>query len=214
MSDPRKYPRCTRGKIRVAPFFGTPRRLGRQGENRKAGDHGWGAIGRTDDRHHSSSFPRRYRRRIECTTTMSLSLTPSRQAKEPDGTPIVFYDGECGLCSRLVVWCLRHDRWGVLRFAPLRGATYANLKASTKPEDASTIVLSDASGIHIRSAAVWRILRYLGGGWSWLGAVGALIPTAIGDAAYRFVARRRRRWFKPADSCALPDPEHSNRFLP
>ena len=34
--------------------------------------------------------------------------------------PIVFYDGVCGLCNRLVQFLLKHDREGRLRFASLQ----------------------------------------------------------------------------------------------
>ena len=39
--------------------------------------------------------------------------------------PIVFYDGDCGLCDRFVRWMLRRDRGHHYRFAPLQGETAA-----------------------------------------------------------------------------------------
>src|ERR1051325_10611658 len=37
--------------------------------------------------------------------------------------PVLFFDGECGLCNRIVRLMLRLDRRGVLHFAPLQGTT-------------------------------------------------------------------------------------------
>jgi predicted DCC family thiol-disulfide oxidoreductase YuxK len=35
--------------------------------------------------------------------------------------PVLFFDGECGLCNRVVRLMLRLDRRGRLRYAPLQG---------------------------------------------------------------------------------------------
>ena len=40
-----------------------------------------------------------------------------------DRHPVLFFDGECGLCNRLVRLLLRLDRKAVLRFGPLQGST-------------------------------------------------------------------------------------------
>ncbi|MGD9856799.1 MAG: thiol-disulfide oxidoreductase DCC family protein, partial [Planctomycetaceae bacterium] len=37
--------------------------------------------------------------------------------------PIVFFDGVCGLCSRVVDFVMARDPQGVFRFAPLQGQT-------------------------------------------------------------------------------------------
>src|SRR5207249_5825257 len=44
-----------------------------------------------------------------------------RRVTEAAG-PVLYYDGECGVCTRSVALVLRHDRRGTLRFASLRGA--------------------------------------------------------------------------------------------
>ena len=37
--------------------------------------------------------------------------------------PVLFFDGECGLCQRLVRGLLKLDQRGGLRLAPLQGPT-------------------------------------------------------------------------------------------
>lgn len=132
----------------------------------------------------------------------------------PTVAPILFYDGECGLCARSVQWCLDHDRRGVLRFAPLQGETYARLDVAGRPTDLDTVVLWDVDGLHVRGDAMLRVLRHVGGGWRFLGACGRVVPRFARDAAYDFVARRRLAWFGGADSCRLPAAATRTRFLP
>jgi len=128
--------------------------------------------------------------------------------------PILFYDGDCGLCDGSVRWCLRHDRDRVLRFAPLQGSTYAALTLPDRPSALETLVLVDAAGLHLRSDAVLRALGHIGGGWGAVAGVGRLVPRPIRDACYRFVARHRRRWFGGADQCRLPTILERSQLLP
>lgn len=135
-------------------------------------------------------------------------------AESSSTAPILFYDGECGLCAKSVQWCLDHDSRQKLRFAPLQGSTYAALALEAKPTELSTVVLYDAGRLYVRSDAVLRLLRHIGGGLGFLGSIGRVVPRFLGDAAYRFIATRRHSWFGAADRCRLPTPSESARFLP
>ncbi|MFM9957273.1 MAG: thiol-disulfide oxidoreductase DCC family protein [Phycisphaerales bacterium] len=128
--------------------------------------------------------------------------------------PIVFYDGECGLCARSVQWALARDRRDVLRFAPLQGRTYAELVLHGKPAALDTMVLLDDDGLHVRSTGALRLLRHLGGVWGVIGAMLMVVPRPVRDWAYGVVARHRLGWFGDASSCRLPTGERSQRFLP
>lgn len=127
--------------------------------------------------------------------------------------PIMFYDGECGLCSRTVQWCLRHDKRGVVLFAPIQGSTYAAVEAPNKPTDVSTMVLSEGDQLFIKSTGVFRMMKHMGGLWALLGPIGLFCPIFLRDRAYDFIAKRRIKWFGTADTCALPTPEQRKRFL-
>ena len=127
--------------------------------------------------------------------------------------PIVFYDGECGLCARSVRWALEHDRRGRLRFAPLQGTTYSALEAPGKPNGLRSVVLWDDRGLHRESEAALRILGYAGAGWRLLGVLGRLVPRPLRDGAYRLVAKHRMA-LAPGETCGLPAPELRERFLP
>jgi len=132
----------------------------------------------------------------------------------PPEHPIVFYDGNCGLCDRSVQWILSRDRRSRLRFAPLQGPTYAALDRPEKPTDLGTIVFVDARGLHERSEAVLRILGYLGQPWPALGAIGRIVPRPIRDAVYRFIAARRLKWFGGPEACKMPTAKERSQLLP
>jgi predicted DCC family thiol-disulfide oxidoreductase YuxK len=126
---------------------------------------------------------------------------------------LVLYDGECGLCDRLVQWLLRHDRKGVLSYAPLQGETARPFVSGDL--DTMVFVERDAGGtthVYERSRGVFRILQKLGGIWravAWL----RILPRFVTDAGYRFISRNRLRWFGRADACRVPDASVKARFL-
>jgi predicted DCC family thiol-disulfide oxidoreductase YuxK len=126
---------------------------------------------------------------------------------------LVLYDGECGLCDRLVQWLLSHDKKGVLSYAPLQGETARPF--ATGDLDTMVFVERDADGrtrVYERSRGVFRILQKLGGVWravAWL----RVLPRFVTDAGYRFVSSHRLRWFGRVDACRVPDASVKARFL-
>ncbi len=128
--------------------------------------------------------------------------------------PVLFFDGECGLCNRSVRWLFRRDRRRVLKFAPLQGELAART-IGTLPSDIHewSIVLWDETGIHYESDAALRAVAAVGGGWQLASAL-LLVPRVIRNGVYRFVARNRMRWFGRVASCELLSPEDRARLLP
>jgi predicted DCC family thiol-disulfide oxidoreductase YuxK len=128
--------------------------------------------------------------------------------------PVLFFDGECGLCNRSVRWLLARDRRRVLHFAPLQGRMAAQ-KLVVLPSDYKdwAVALWDEDGIHYESDAMLRAVAHLGGLWR-LARLLLIIPRVIRNGVYRFVARNRIRWFGRVDSCALLSAEDRARLLP
>lgn len=145
---------------------------------------------------------------------MAETQTASSSPPSAVDRPIVFYDGECGLCDRFVQFVLRHDRDARFQFAPLQGETFAGYRPRVDAADLSTMVLADEAGLHTRSTAALRVLRRLGGAWGPLGGLGLLLPRPLRDLGYRAVARVRHRLFARPDACRLPGPSDRPRFLP
>jgi len=146
-------------------------------------------------------------------------MDPNPPAAAPG--PVLLFDGECGLCQRLVRLLLRLDRRGALRFAPLQGAPAQDfLRAHGLPTaDFSTLVFvpdwgrREAADYRIRTDGVIAALRAAGGAARILAALLALFPAACRDGGYRLVARWRYRLFGPWRPRPLPRPEWARRFL-
>jgi predicted DCC family thiol-disulfide oxidoreductase YuxK len=125
----------------------------------------------------------------------------------------VFFDGECGLCNRFVVWLLRRDRRRVLHFAPLRGElAAAHLPPLAESDREWTVALWDADGIHVESDAALRAVASVGSIWR-AARLLLLLPRFLRNPVYRVIARNRIRWFGRVDSCALLPPERRDRLL-
>ncbi len=128
--------------------------------------------------------------------------------------PIVFFDGECAMCSAGVRWMLKHDRKASLRFATLQGETYANLDRADKPVDMNSMVFAADGRFFVRSAAVVRTLWAIGGVWRVLGWMLWVVPAPMRNAGYRLVATHRHRLMRSDAPCPVPSAEERSRLLP
>ncbi|HET6404100.1 MAG TPA: DCC1-like thiol-disulfide oxidoreductase family protein [Candidatus Thermoplasmatota archaeon] len=130
-----------------------------------------------------------------------------------DPPAVLLYDGECGFCTRSVLFVHRRDPRGRVRFASLQSARGRALLAQHGvAPDMSTVVLLDGKGAHLRSTAIVRTARLLRWPWSWAYAA-VLVPRPLRDALYRFVARHRHRFGPAVEACANPTPELRARML-
>ena len=137
---------------------------------------------------------------------------------DPTGAVIVF-DGVCVLCNGWVDFLLKHDRRGRYRFAAMQSDAGRALLAANglDSDDPASFLLVEndiaaAPRISTDTDAIRRVLAGLGGGWQLANMI-ALLPRRPRDAAYRWLARNRYRWFGRHDACRLPAPEHRHRFL-
>ena len=137
-----------------------------------------------------------------------------------EANPIVLYDGVCGLCNRLVQFLLKRDKQERLRFASLQSEFAARVlsRHGIDPNDLDTVqVVVDyerpEERVFGRSDAVLRAGEELGMPWKVLATVGRIIPRALRDAVYGFVARNRYSVFGKYETCMLPDPNQRHRFL-
>jgi predicted DCC family thiol-disulfide oxidoreductase YuxK len=143
----------------------------------------------------------------------------STQHEERSTTPVLLYDGSCGMCSESVQIVLKHDRRGTLRFAALQGEFGVRIIArhpELRSVDSMIWVEQDESGaerVVIRSTAALRIAAYLGGIWR-VALIGYVLPTPVRDGLYNFIARHRHQIMGSRDACVVVAPEHRSRFLP
>jgi predicted DCC family thiol-disulfide oxidoreductase YuxK len=129
-------------------------------------------------------------------------------------TPVIFYDGVCGVCNRFIQRVIKLDKSGVYRFAPIQGETAERYlgKPTSNPE-AWSISLIDETGRTDASTAVLLILRRVGWGFG-LPTLGLLIPRPLRDFVYGLFAKYRYRLFGTVDSCAVPSAAVRARMLP
>ena len=136
--------------------------------------------------------------------------------------PVLFFDGECGLCNRLVRLLLRLDDHRRLLFAALQGAAAQGYlrEHGLATTDFDTLIFvpdwnrRDRPEFLVRTTGVIAALRAVGGGTvRTLAAVLAVFPEKVRDAGYRVVARWRYRVFGPWRERPLARPEWSARFL-
>jgi predicted DCC family thiol-disulfide oxidoreductase YuxK len=139
--------------------------------------------------------------------------SPSTRIDAGD-TPVVFFDGVCGLCNRSVDFILRHDHRGALRVSPLQGEAAQRVLDPADREELGSLVLRVAGRTYRRSSAVVRILWQLGRFWTIVGALLWLIPLPLRNLGYRVVASNRYRLFGKKETCRLPTESERARFLP
>lgn len=131
-----------------------------------------------------------------------------------DPRPILFFDGVCNLCNASVNFVLKRDKAGRFRFATLQSPAAAELldPFGLKASDLDTVVLLEDGRAYTRSTAALRVARRLRFPWNLLYAF-ILLPRFVRDPLYRFVARRRYRWFGKTETCRVPTPEVRSRFV-
>ena len=134
----------------------------------------------------------------------------------PHGASVIFVDGECVFCNRVVAFILAHDRRGLFHFAHLQGALAKDVLARYGREagDVDSIYVLTGAGTpdeHLfwdgRAArAIWPRLF-------WFAAVLRWLPLPVLDFGYRAFAKRRYRLFGRYDACHVPTGAERARFL-
>lgn len=140
-----------------------------------------------------------------------LPGVPGRAAAERD---LVFYDGTCALCHRLVRFLIARDAGGeAFAFAPLGGATYAATFAAAQEFPDSVVVRTGDGRTLVRSeAAIWLLSR-VGGFWRVIAIASRILPRRLADAAYDLVAGVRYSIFgREKTACPLLPPDLRSRF--
>lgn len=134
--------------------------------------------------------------------------------------PVILYDGVCGLCNSMVQFLLKRDKKAHLRFASLQSDFAAKVlsRHGIDPRDLDTVHVVENyeqpdERILNRSDAILQATHELGGLWKISATIARLVPRALRDLVYRFVASNRYRVFGKYETCMLPDASQQDRFL-
>jgi predicted DCC family thiol-disulfide oxidoreductase YuxK len=134
----------------------------------------------------------------------------------PQGANVIFLDGECVFCNRIVSFILAHDRQGLFHFAHLQGALARDVldRHGCPSGDVDSIyVLVDAGTRQERLFRDGRAARAIWPRLFWIAGVLRWVPLPILDFLYQAFARRRYRLFGRYDACHVPTAEERRRFL-
>lgn len=132
-----------------------------------------------------------------------------------DSAPLLIFDGHCVFCSAAVDWHLKQDPNGATRFAaiqsPLARALYIHYGLDADQFDTFMVLKNGVPYLRYRG---WlEAAKSMPSPWKWLGYLGHVIPTPIGDAVYDFLQRNRVNWFGERKSCFVPAPAALARML-
>jgi len=126
---------------------------------------------------------------------------------EQTGKPVLIYDGNCNLCTRLIHWVMRADKDGKISMVPYQ-SWWAEQWLSAKgvaDEKSHTVIYISDDRVFLRSSAILRLFRDLDGLWK-ITAIFYLLPVKFRDALYTLVSRNRYRLFGEKNNCAMPVP--------
>jgi predicted DCC family thiol-disulfide oxidoreductase YuxK len=126
---------------------------------------------------------------------------------------VVLFDGVCNLCNGAVTFIIDRDPAVYFRFAPLQSEVARRLLNDFEVEpDLSSLVLLEDGQCYTRSTAALHIAKRLRGGWPLLFSL-MVIPKPARDYVYAWVAANRYRWFGKMETCRVPTPELTSRFM-
>ena len=136
---------------------------------------------------------------------------------KPSNKAIIFFDGNCGLCSVSIRFLIKRDSRQHLYFAPLQGVTAQAILPQQYRESLRTMVYQRVSAdgqptLLVRSEAVLFALIDTGSGWRHLAQIVRLLPLRLRDWGYDRIADNRKLFSKSA-ACNLPSQDAHQRIL-
>lgn len=128
---------------------------------------------------------------------------------------ILLFDGVCNLCNASVQFVLRRDKNAKFVFATLQSDIAKELLVDNQEyiTELHSIVLIKNEAVLDGSTAALHVAKELPSAWPLLYYLFIWWPKFIRDGLYKFVAKRRYKWFGKQDVCSIPDVNYQDRFL-
>lgn len=121
---------------------------------------------------------------------------------------VLFFDGDCGFCTRSVRQVYRLDAKGAVEFAPLQGklAKELGLGKFADRKGGSMVIIRKSDGQRFFKGDAWILLgKTLGGIWAALAGVFSVFPKPARDWGYDLVARNRYLLAGKGNFCDMPE---------
>ena len=127
---------------------------------------------------------------------------------------VILFDGVCNLCNSTVQRVIKNDKNDVFRFTALQSAVGMVMVTELGIDTAETdsIILIEGDSYSVKSTAALKIAKELSSGYPLLYGF-IIIPTAVRNWVYDFIAKNRYKWYGKQDSCMIPTPEMKKKFL-
>ncbi len=139
------------------------------------------------------------------------SLSPIKNRRIMPRHLLVF-DGYCMLCNRFVHCILQKDRTKIFTFSTLQGLPVSIDQSGLQSNIKDSISYLRNDTWFQKSTAVLYIYQDLFGRFHW-SQIAWLCPKFLRDPIYDLIAKHRYKWFGKNESCYLPLPEDSTRFI-
>jgi predicted DCC family thiol-disulfide oxidoreductase YuxK len=126
---------------------------------------------------------------------------------------IIFYDGDCGFCNRVVRFVLNHEKNESIYFSALQSEfaiRFLETHIGSENIDSNTLYLFNGKKILSKSTAALTLVSFLKWPWQFLN-VFWILPKIFRDWCYTQIALRRHHI--ASKFCFLPTTRQQKRFL-
>jgi predicted DCC family thiol-disulfide oxidoreductase YuxK len=127
--------------------------------------------------------------------------------------PMLVFDGDCSFCDRAVRFILARERRHDLLFVPRGSPLGLRLREEYRLHQVESLLWIEDGRAFIEWESVAHVGAYLGGLYARLARIASLLPHPLLNAAYRVIARVRKRLSRPPRRCLLLTSEQQARFL-
>lgn len=133
----------------------------------------------------------------------------------PKNKKIILFDGVCNLCNSSVQYVIKRDQQDVFRFVALQselGQKILKHIGISQDKIDSIVLYEPGKAYYYKSSAALEIAKNLGGIFTY-GTIFKIIPAAIRNVIYDYIAKNRYKWYGRQESCMIPTPELKAKFL-
>jgi len=125
-------------------------------------------------------------------------MTPINISKEI----IILFDSYCNLCNGLVKFLIARDKNNKFTFTSLHSKRGQSIleKFNINNDNFNSLVLINNGTYFIKSSAILRILKELGGFWK-LFYIFNILPVFLSNFVYDIIANNRYKLFGKSNTC-------------